>query len=109
MVLPDGVSSSQDPLEVLSTAGLTTSEFVPIPGRTEFTASRDGWLTFIVNDAVISPYSQSKDSKDYYDAIRTGAEDLSQGSRYRVPLETLPLVFYSDNLGAFRITISTPQ
>jgi hypothetical protein len=108
-VMPNAVSSSQDPLEILSTNSMTVSELVAVPGRTELTANRDGWLTFIINDAVISPYSQSKDSRDFYDAVRTGAEDLSQDSRYRVPLETLPLVFYSDNLGAFRITITPSQ
>jgi hypothetical protein len=109
IILPNAVSPSQDPLEILSTNSMTVSQLTPIPSRTEFTADRDGWLTFIVNDAVVSPYSQSKDSRDFYDALRTGAEDLSQGSRYRIPLETLPLTFYSDNLGAFRITFSTPQ
>ena len=108
-VIQTEVSASADPLEILSANSMTTSELIPVPGKTDFVANRDGWLTFIVNDAVISPYSQSKDSRDFYDALRSGAEYLSNGSRYRIPLQTLPLVFYSDNLGAFRITLTRPQ
>ena len=90
------VSAAQDPLEVLAANAMTTSDLIPVPGKTEFSATRDGCLTPIVNDAVLSPYSQSKDSKEFYEAIRMGVENLSQNSQYRVPLETLPLVFYSE-------------
>jgi hypothetical protein len=98
--------SESDPFQVLKDNNLNLSQLVTVNhNNTEFTAKQDGWLTFIVNEAVISPDSQSKDAKDYYEALKRAAEELSDGTRKRIHLRSLPLVFFSDNAGAFRITV----
>ena len=107
VVLPIQVAATADPLEVLQANGISATEFVDIPGKKEIVAPRDGWLTFIVNDVVVSPYSASQDGKDFYDALKRASEDLSKENRHRIPLQSLPLVFFSDNLGSFRITVTT--
>jgi hypothetical protein len=104
-ILPGEASPQADPYEVLLANKTDVSQLLHVPGRTTFVADRDGWLTFIVNDAVVSPYSSSKDARDYYEALKLASQDLTKGNRHRIPLQSLPLVWYSDNLGAFRIKI----
>lgn len=105
VVMPNEVSSLTDPFEALRTNGLDVGHLVHVPGKRELTADRDGWLVFIINDAVISPYSPSQDSRDYYDALRKTAEDLSGDTRHKIHLRSVPLVWYSDNVGAFRVIV----
>jgi Circularly permutated YpsA SLOG family len=105
VVLPYEVSARSDPYEVLKSAGLTPLDFTPIPSRTVYTAPRDGWLTFIVNEAVISPLSPSTDSRLFYDTLKSTAETLEGDPRHRIPLDSIPLLWFADNNGAFRVQV----
>ncbi|MEH2087027.1 hypothetical protein [Nostoc sp.] len=96
--------TQSDPFEVLNDNQLKSSQLFSVTNNTEFTADQDGWLTFIVNEAVISQYSPSENAKDYYKALQRAYPDLSDG-RKKMHLGSLPLVFFSDNAGAFRITV----
>jgi hypothetical protein len=106
VVMPAPVDSRSDPFEVLKAQGVAAAELTLVSGEQEFVASRGGWLTFIVNDAVLSPEAPTVDSRDFYEALRQAAADLSARNRHRIPLQNLPLIWYADNLGAFRVTIT---
>jgi hypothetical protein len=107
VVIPDDKFSAQtDPWEVLSTNSIEPNQLVQVTGRTEFVADRDGWLTFIVNEAVISALSPSQDSREYYDALKRMSQDMSNNPSHRIPMRAIPLVWFSDNAGAFRVKIS---
>jgi hypothetical protein len=99
------VLAQSDPFEVLKDKKLNVSQLRPVFNKTEFKADQDGWLTFIVNEAVISQYSPSKDARDYYDALQQAYKELSNNHNKKIHLGSLPLVFFSDNAGAFRITV----
>lgn len=107
IIIPsDKFSAQTDPWEVLSTNALDPSQLVQITGRTEFVADREGWLTFIVNEAVISALSPSQDSRDYYDALKRMAQEMSNNPAHRIPMRAIPLIWFSDNAGAFRVKVS---
>lgn len=106
VILPNQVSARADPYEVLRSNGLSVLDLMPIPSGTTIVAERDGWLTFIINEAVISPASPSQDSQLYYEGLKRTAESLSGDPRHRIPLQSIPLIWFADNNGAFRITAS---
>jgi hypothetical protein len=105
IVMPTEVLSQTDPFEVLQSNQLTANQLISVPSKTEIIANRDGWLTFIVNEAVISPFSTSKDARDYYDALKAAVQELSGTARYKVHLRSVPLTWFSDNAGTFRVKV----
>jgi hypothetical protein len=106
IVLPTQVSARSDPYEVLKNCNLTSLNLLPVPSETRFVADRDGWLTFIINEAIISPLSPSADSQAFYSALKQTAESLTGDPRHRIPLQSIPLIWFADNNGAFRVTVS---
>ncbi|WP_375501751.1 hypothetical protein [uncultured Nostoc sp.] len=63
-------------------------------------------MTFIINDAVISPLSEVDASKEYFEALVRASDKLaSNDGLYKIPQESIPLIWYSDNVGAFRIIV----
>lgn len=108
VVLPFQSSPRQDPFEVMDKAHLSPADLVAVPRRMELNAERDGWLTFIVNEAVMSPFSSSSDSVDYYGALKVATQRLSGDPRHRIPMSSIPFIWYSDNAGAFRVKITRP-
>ncbi len=106
-VMENPGSATSDPFQVLIDNKLDPSDLIPIPNRKDLEAARDGWLTFIINDAVISKNSQPKPCKDYYEALTRASEDLrSRGDdNHRIPILSIPLVWYTDNAGAFHVTV----
>jgi len=111
VVMPSEVSAKSDPLEVLQNNELKPASLSPALGfqKEGLVAQRDGWLTFIVNDAVLSPYnSESEVSRDYFKALSKAANNqIAKGDdRHKIPLSSIPLVWYSDNVGAFRVTVN---
>jgi hypothetical protein len=103
VVLPNQVSARADPYDVLKSNGLSSLDLIPVPSETTIIAERDGWLTFIINEAVISPASPSKDSQIYYGTLKRTAESLTGDPRHRIPLQSIPLIWFADNNGAFRV------
>lgn len=109
VVLPSEVSARADPLEVLKSNKLTPQSLTLVKGETEFVADRDGWLTFIINEAILSPHSTSEDSKKYYESLKAIAGTLTGDPRQRITLRSIPLIWYADNNGAFRIVVTPTQ
>lgn len=97
--------ASSDPFEVLKEAGLSPTDLKPVPSQTEFTAEREGWLSFIVNEAVLSPYAPSQDSREYYGALKQAHQELLRNPTHELYLSSIPLVLFSDNVGTFRVTV----
>jgi hypothetical protein len=111
VVMPSEVSASSDPFEALKDSSLKSADLTAVKSlqKEVFVSPRDGWLTFIVNDAVISPFhSASVVSQDYFKALNKAANGLiAKGDdRHKIPLSSVPLVWYSDNVGAFRVTVN---
>jgi hypothetical protein len=106
-VMPTEVSARSDPFDALKSNGLTTLNLTPVSGETTIVAERDGWLTFIINEAIISPLSPSQDSQLYYAALKRTAQSLTGDPRHRIPLQSIPLIWFADNNGAFRVTVTS--
>ena len=104
-VLPRPVSARSDPLEVLEGFSMGPQDLVPIPGETRLKASRDGFLTFIINEAILSPHSNSSDSRRYYEILKAASTSLTNDVRHQIPIQSIPLIWYADNNGSFRILI----
>ncbi|MEP0873519.1 hypothetical protein NDA01_27545 [Trichocoleus desertorum AS-A10] len=117
-VMPEQLSPQDgqaDPLGILNryreSHNLKLEELKPVAQlvNQEFIAERDGYLTFIVNDAVLSPfYLSSKEdsqSKVYYDALNEALKRSSGGQGRNPDRKFSPLVLYADNLGVFHVTI----
>ncbi len=104
IILPVEASSEEDPFGVLKSQNLNKNNFFQISKRGEqITADRSGWLTFIVNEAINSPDSPSKKSQVYYDALTKAQQQLSAKARHRI--DSVPLAWFSDNAGTFRVTV----
>ncbi|GEM_PF-2677236 len=106
-------SATADPFQVLENNKLNTKDLIPYPSLKEIVAPRSGWLTFIINDAVISKQSllKSIDCKNYFVALEEASKELKQqGQIDRIinPL-SIPLVWYSDNIGAFNVIVRYVQ
>jgi hypothetical protein len=109
VVLETPPSARTDPWEVLKSNKLTAFDLIPVPGEATLIAEREGWLVFIINEAVVSPASPSRDSQLYYETLKLKAEELEKDSRHRIPLQSIPLLWFADNNGAFRVTIKTAE
>jgi hypothetical protein len=105
VVLPEEPSARSDPFDVLDTAHLTPNDLVPLPHAIDYDVPKDGWLAFIINEAVLSPKSPSDDSRLFYSVLKQVSEELSSDVRHQIPLRSIPLIWYADNAGAFRIAI----
>lgn len=110
-VMANPGSAISDPFEVLQENSVATSELVPITGQDfAFEAPRDGWLTFIVNDAVLSSDGtpERQPCVDYRQALRKASDSMKfQGDTFRVSDRSIPLTWYSDNLGAFHVIVKS--
>lgn len=109
VVLPSPVSDRSDPLRVLAESDIKLYEIIPVTGPVEVNATRDGWLTFIVNDAVVSPVSESEDSRDFYRALILMKQKLEHDARHQIREASIPLIWFSDNAGTFRVTVSQAE
>ncbi|MUG93228.1 hypothetical protein F7734_12630 [Scytonema sp. UIC 10036] len=99
-------SELSDPFVVLKESGLTLNDLTLISHKTEIPIQEDGWLAFIVNEAVISGHPLASDtSKKYYSAIQRSAQELgmSRNGNHIVNLNAVPLTFFYDNVGSFRV------
>src|SRR5205085_1324577 len=53
VVFPEEVSARSDPFEVLQGYSLGPQDLIPVPAETHFKASRNGYLTFVINEAIM--------------------------------------------------------
>lgn len=107
IIMPnDNISAKADPYEVLNSNGLNTSDLILINSEKEIVITKDGYLFFIINEAIISPYSPSSDSKRFYETLKKSQDSLVNDPIHQIPLSSIPLIWYADNNGAFRIIIT---
>jgi hypothetical protein len=108
-VMAEPGSAVSDPFEVLAVNGLAPTDLVPVvTANFVFEAKRDGWLTFIVNEAVLSSDGTADRQRcaDYRQALRKASDNYKlQVGSFRLPDRSIPLTWYSDNLGAFHVVI----
>lgn len=76
-----------------------------LPHAIDFSVPTDGWLAFIINEAILSPRSFSDDSRLFYSVLKQASEVLSSDVRHQIPLRSISLIWYADSAGAFRIAI----
>ena len=101
-------SAVADPFQVLEDNKLRSKDLIPVTTSKDIEFDNDGWLTFIVNDAVLSgvPKAQTEGCEASHDALKKASEILrSQGDNYKIPVGLIPLIWYSDNIGAFHVTV----
>ena len=102
-------SGTADPFEVLDNNNLKAKNLIPVPSNTVLDLHRKGWLTFIINDAFLSPSEKlpSGRCKDYYNALKkaSDAQISNKDNDHRIPTRSIPLVWYSDNIGAFQVIV----
>ncbi len=94
----------RDPLQVLHEDRRERDAVRVIGARREYTFETDGYLAFIVNDAVLSPRSTgvcAEPTTVLPIAQRALAADLG----HRIGDETAPLLRYADNGGGFQVRI----
>jgi hypothetical protein len=106
-----------DPFRALADNRLKPTElqFVSERNRTTFEYTRNGFLTFIINEAVFAdpsnyksePYPQPEYCKRGYDALHTAANDLKEQNQndFVIHPGSIPLVWYSDNIGSFQVIV----
>lgn len=82
---------------------LKNSQLFIVTSVTDYKAPQDGWLTFIINEAINSQYSPSTKSNAYYEALKRAEQKLSGDSRHQIG--SIPLIWFADNLGTFRVTV----
>jgi hypothetical protein len=106
-VLEKPGSATADPLQVLRDNNLKPSNLFSVPAPIEHTAERDGWLTFIINDAVISEKAPEKPCRDYYEALKKVSQTLllQDRDRHKIPERVIPLIWYADNVGSFYVNV----
>lgn len=106
-----------DPFRILANNGLKPEDlrFVSERTPTTFVATRDGFLTFIINEAVFTDpsnykpdaYPQPEFCQQSYEALLTASNDLKQQnqSEYVIHPSSIPLVWFSDNVGSFQVIV----
>jgi len=108
MIPTDASIDSEDPIRAVKERGLTLTDIHPVSHRIDFVADRDGYIAFIVNEAVMSPYSDSTDSREFYDAIRKVSSELSNDPIHKLYESSIPLLLYNDNMGSFIVVVKEP-
>lgn len=97
---------ARDPLRVLiADANLERKEIEAIGARRELTMERSGRLAFIVNDYVLSDLSRVATCKEGFRALRNAASELAQDPEHQIDVDAIPLFWYADNEGEFRVRI----
>lgn len=112
-VMPEKLSAQKklvDPFEIIKSfkgSDFGIEDLKPFDDG-KFVAERKGYLTFIVNDAILSPhylkyYPDSPDSKLYYDTLQSFIN--RQGRRPGQIYPSVPLTLFADNIGAFYVNV----
>jgi hypothetical protein len=106
-----------DPFRALADNGLKPKDlrFVSERNLTTLEATRDGFLTFIINEAIFADpssyksesYPQPEYCKRGYEALLAASEDLKGQDQkdYVIHPGSIPLVWYADNVGSFQVIV----
>ena len=102
---PSSLLSQADPHRVLKENGIPCSDITLVGGQEiSITASRSGWLVFIVNDASPSKHSTDRRSRDLYSALERASQQMNS-KRHRIESTQIPLIWFQDNVGRYQIQI----
>jgi hypothetical protein len=116
-VMKKPVSARTDPFQALAINVLKPEDLQFVSERNHITleAAQDGFLTFIINEAVFADpsnykpesYPQPEDCKRGYEALFNASKNLTkQGNKnYTIRPGSIPLVWYSDNIGSFQVIV----
>ena len=103
-IIPNEFSDQDDPLQVLaSNPNIEVFRVINYNDGNPYTTKTTGKLAFIVNEVVLSPYSESEISKKSYEVLKQ--LDSTDG-RHKLQTKYIPLVFFSDNIGTFRVIVN---
>lgn len=104
VILPSPASEFIDPYEILGGHQLDSSAVDAVRSGDKYVASRDGYLHFIVNDAVISGNSPNERAKAYFGAVERASRSHVNAPQ-QIQAEFIPLYLYGDNRGFFVIRV----
>ncbi len=114
-------SARTDPFKILRDNNLTPRELKFVYERTQTTLEvpRNGYLTFIINEAVFTDSSnytqeslpQKKECIRGYEALLAASKSLkNQGQNdYVIHPGSIPLIWYSDNIGSFQVIVKNEK
>ncbi len=114
-------SARHDPFQTLANNGLKPEDLKLVSERNHLTlkAHDDGFLTFIINEAVfanpsnykLESYPQPENCKRGYEALDAASSDLREQSLndYVIHRGSIPLVWYSDNIGSFQVIVKNSK
>ncbi|MDZ8105705.1 MAG: hypothetical protein RM338_08785 [Nostoc sp. DedQUE12a] len=117
VVMKKSVSARSDPFKALNDNGLEPRnlQLVSEGNQTTLTSPDDGYLTFIINEAVYAnpsnygpeSYPQPEECKRSYDALSEASKSLKFQNQndYIIYPESIPLIWYSDNIGSFQVIV----
>ena len=110
-------SARSDPFQALANNGLKPEDLKLVSEKNHLTleAPHDGFLTFIINEAVFAnplnykpeSYPQPGNCKRGYEALDAASSDLRDQDQknYVIHQGSIPLVWYSDNIGSFQVIV----
>lgn len=104
VILPNNFSDQDDPLKVLNLNPNVEVFSVMQHNNDEnlYTTKTTGKLAFVVNEVVLSPFSQEERAKKSYEILRRLD---STDERHKLKTNLIPLVYFSDNIGSFRVIV----
>jgi len=103
IIIPGEVRDQDDPLKVLwSNPNLEVFNVTDYGEGNPYTSKTVGRLAFVVNEVVLSPFSEDPKARKAYEILqRLNSTD----ERHKLRTELIPLVYYSDNIGSFRVIV----
>jgi hypothetical protein len=102
-IIPNEFSDQDDPMQILANSNVEVFSVINYNEGNPYLTKTTGKLAFIVNEVVLSPYSDSEISKKSYEVLR---QLDSTDTRHKLQTKYIPLVFFSDNIGVFRVIVN---
>lgn len=98
----------RDPLRFVKENGLNDGDIrpvVPSLSPDPILIEREGLLSFIVNEAVLSPESPSPACRGFYEAVKSQGDQMRKDDYHRIPVRSIPLICFANNTGFFDIQV----
>ncbi|MEI6682863.1 MAG: hypothetical protein WCO44_09565 [Bacteroidota bacterium] len=100
----------EDPFLVMKDYHMEFSKLFEIKDNTCIDINENGWLVFCVNDAVVSKVFPEQRPRSYelYEALQMVTTKL-KSDLHILNESNFPLLFYSDNLGRYNVSITVDR
>ncbi len=104
------ISARRDPVAVMNeatqTRALELKNVSDVISDNILQFHTPGKLAFIINEAVISPYSPPKypECEQYYKALFTQAKQRKD-DKHKIDPDSIPLIWFADNVGSFSVKV----